>query len=329
MKRFLKIFFSLLTIAAVFYVLSIRAVPEKVDYGVSFSKLHSDELKLNWKETYLAILDDLPAKRLRLSAHWPMIEPREGEYDFGALDYQMKEAKIRNVSVILSVGLRLPGWPECHKPDWAAGMPEEKLRERLLDYIRAAVDRYKGYPNLRYWQVENELFLRFATEYCDKGDEEFLSREIDLVKKLDPKHKILVTDSGEFGKWYKARRHGDVFGTSVYLYIWHDILGPLRYPLTPGFFRFKQNLIDLISGPKETILIELGAEPWLAKPIVDAPIPEQFERMGIDKFKRVIEFNRRTGFAEQYLWGAEWWYYMKLNGHSEFWDTAKELFSGK
>ena len=129
------------------------------------------------------------------------------------------------------------------------------------------------------------------------------------------------------GLWYKARKYGDVFGTSVYLYIWHDVLGPLKYPISPGFFRLKQNLTDFARGDKETLLIELATEPWLNKPIVEAPIELQLDRMGIDKFKEVIEFNRHTGFSEQYFWGAEWWYYMKKkNNHPEFWDTAKNLF---
>lgn len=326
MKRLYKIIIAVLIVFVALQVFSIRQIPQNITYGVSFSKLHSDELGVPWKETYTAILDELNVKHLRLSAHLPMIEPVAGKYNFSELDYQMVEANKRGADVILAVGLRLPGWPECHTPDWAINLDQATKQKKILDYIETTVNRYKNAPSLRFWQVENEAFLHFAGQYCGEVNENFLTKEIALVGRLDPKHKILITDSGEFGKWYKARRYGDVFGTSVYLYIWHDILGPLRYPITPGFFRFKQNLIDFISGPKQTILIELGAEPWLAQPIIKAPISLQLDRMSIDKFKEVIKFNRETGFAEQYLWGAEWWYYMKQNGHPEFWDMAKTLF---
>ena len=48
--------------------------------------------------------------------------------------------------------------------------------------------------------------------------------------------------------------------------------------------------------------------------------------MDITKFNDILEYARATRFEEQYLWGVEWWYYMKENGHPEFWDRAKELF---
>src|SRR3989344_1798008 len=69
------------------------APPQKVDYGVSFSKFHADELGLNWKEAFLAILNDLKVRRFRFSAHWPGIEPQKGVYDFGVMDFQMDQAK--------------------------------------------------------------------------------------------------------------------------------------------------------------------------------------------------------------------------------------------
>src|SRR3989344_8328551 len=111
----------LLVIAAVvliFFTLSVREIPKELTYGVSFSKFHSDELELDWRETMSAVLDDLRARNIRFSAHWPLVEPKDGRFNFSELDYQMNEARKREVSVILAVGRRLPGWPECHEPDW-------------------------------------------------------------------------------------------------------------------------------------------------------------------------------------------------------------------
>lgn len=311
---------------AVLYAGSFRAVPLQITYGVSFSKLHAEELRLDWKETYHALLDDLGVRHLRLSAHWPMIEPRMGEYDFSAMDFQVAEATKRGATIILAIGLRTPGWPECHTPDWAINLSKQEREAKQLAYMTAVVNRYKDSTALQYWQVENEAFLHFATQYCDPVDEAFLQKEIDLVHALDSKHKVLMTDSGEFGKWYKAYSYGDVFATSVYLYIWHHIFGPVRYPIAPGFFHFKENMVELFFGKKPMMLSELGAEPWLSKPIVDASLEEQLTRMDIAKFNEVIDFGAKTGFSEQYLWGVEWWYYMSRNGHPEFWNRAKELY---
>lgn len=299
-----------------------------IAYGASFSKFHSDELKLDWKKVYLALLDDLKIRNFRFSAHWPNTEPREGKFNFSELDFQMQEAQKRDASVIFAVGRRLPGWPECHEPDWIVGKDQEYINQRVLSYIQTTVNRYKGYENIRYWQVENEPFLGFfASSHCGNLDENFLKSEIALVKKLDPSRQVLVTDSGEFGTWYRAYQDGDVFGTSMYLYVWwRNFLGPIRYPITPLFFWAKKATVNVLYGQKPSILIELSAEPWLLQPIIDTQMSVILDRMGIDKFNNMIDFASKTGFHDQYLWGAEWWYWMKEQGHPEFWDRARQLF---
>lgn len=300
-----------------------------IKYGVSFSKLHSDELGLDWKKAYLALLDDLKVRNFRFSAHWPGTEPLDGKFDFSVLDFQMKEAQKRNVSVILAVGRRLPGWPECHDPKWIEGKDSEFRNAKLLEYITAVVNRYKGYKNIKYWQVENEPFLAFfSRSACGQLDKDFLKQEIALVKSLDPDRSVLVTDSGEFGTWKGAHDYGDVFGTSMYLYIWNRRIGPMRYPITPGFFKLKQWFADLFFVEKPRVLIELSAEPWLLQPISSASTDVLLDRMGIDKFNEMLDFASRTGFREQYLWGAEWWYWLKVHKITDaHWNRAKELFN--
>ena len=327
MRKLRKLFIFIILIVAVFYVLSLRPLPETIDYGVSFSKFHSDELELDWKETLHAILDDLGVRRVRFTSHWPMIEPQDGRFNFAELDYQMNEARKRDVSVILAVGRRLPGWPECHEPEWIKSQTQEFKHERILKYIEQVVNRYKNYDNIKYWQVENEPFLGFfGRSACGELDEEFLQKEIDLVHQLDPAKPIMLTSSGEFDPWFKTYKRADVFGSSMYLYVWWKT-GPLRYPITPAFFRIKQNLVDLVYGKKPKILIELSAEPWLRQPIVGTPSEILLDRMGIDKLKEMIDFAKQTGFSEQYLWGAEWWYWLKKNGiTNEHWERARELF---
>ena len=40
-----------------------------------------------------------------------------------------------------------------------------------------------------------------------------------------------------------------------------------------------------------------------------------------------VNYAKRTGFAGAYLWGAEWWYWLKQEqGVDELWDEAIKLF---
>lgn len=319
----------LLCILAVFvYWLAERPAPEKIQYGMSFNTLYARELGLDWKETYDAIVDELGVRHLRLAAHWPMVEPRDDVYNFTELDYQIEKAEAVGAEVVFAVGRRLPRWPECHIPAWAADMTWEEQQVEILEYIEIVVDRYKDSPAITYWQAENEPFLEiFAFEHCGYSDEAFLREEIALIRTLDSTRPILVTDSGNLGTWHKAWRNGDAFGTSVYVHFWNPELGQFRTVLPPWFYRVKASVLDLLYGEQESMLIELSAEPWLVAPIVDVDIETQFSRMNLEKFNDILEYAEGTHFEKQYLWGAEWWYWLIDKGHPELWERGVELFN--
>ncbi|MFA7193431.1 MAG: beta-galactosidase [Candidatus Paceibacterota bacterium] len=328
-KKILIIIIILLAALSIFYFyLSKRPAPEKINYGVSFNTLYAKELHLDWEEVYRAILNDLGVRRFRLAAHWNMVEPENDQWNFVELDKQIDLAEEKDAKIILAIGRRLPRWPECHVPSWAIDESWEFQQKEILEYIEVVVNRYKDREGVIYWQVENEPYLEvFAKEHCGDLDEEFLKKEIELVKSLDDARPVLVTDSGNLGTWISPWKRGDAFGTSVYVYLWNKDIGPFKSYLPPSFYRFKTSLMEILGGKKESMLIELSLEPWLLQPVVDTPVSVQLERMNIQKFKEIISFAKETNFENQYLWGAEWWYYMNQKNHPEFWDEAKEIFN--
>lgn len=311
------------------FILSLKKKPDAIDYGMSFNVPYAQELGLDWKETYLAILDDLGVKKLRLAGQWNLIESKKDRFDFSALDFQLNEARKRDVEVILSIGRRTPRWPECHIPGWASDFIAQEWQAEIMEYLTAVVNRYKSYDNIIYWQVENEPFLNaFANEHCGDLDVTFLDKEIAHVRELDPSRPILITDSGNLGTWAAPYKRGDAFGTSVYIYFWNPEIGKFRTILPPAFYRAKARVMSLLFGQKETFLIELSLEPWLIESVPNVPIETQLERMDLDRIKEILEYAENTRFEKQYLWGAEWWYWMKQHGHGEFWDFGKEVFKG-
>jgi hypothetical protein len=309
------------------FLLAQKPVPEKITYGMSFNTPYARELGLDWQETYDAIIDDLQVRHLRLAAHWPMIEPMPQIYNFEELDYQILRAEEVGASVILAIGRRLPRWPECHIPTWVSELTATEQQDAQLKYMEAVVERYKNSPAVTMWQVENEPFLRvFAFEHCGELDKDFLAKEIALVRELDPSRQILITDSGNLGLWAEAYRRGDVFGTSVYVHFWNPELGQFRTVLPPWAYRVKDNFMAILFERKPSLLIELSAEPWLLEPIVDVPISVQFTRMNLEKFEDILTYAESTRYGYQYLWGAEWWYWLRLQGHPEMWNKGSELF---
>jgi len=135
----------------------------ELSYGVTFSQPYAQFLGLDWKKTYTEILDDLGARQLRIPAYWDEIQAKgQNDYDYSALDWQIDEAGKRDATIILAVGYRLPRWPECHLPDWAANLSKQKKQQGTLDYIKTTVERYKGDNQIIAWQVENEPFLTLS-----------------------------------------------------------------------------------------------------------------------------------------------------------------------
>ena len=304
-----------------------KPVPESISYGMSFNTMYANELGLDWKETYNAIVDELGVRHFRLAAHWPMVEPIDDVYNFSELDYQLNKAESVGADVILAIGRRLPRWPECHVPEWAAEKSWTDQQAELLEYLTVVVERYKNNPAITYWQLENEPYLEvFAKEHCGEFVETFFEAEIAHLRSLDSSRPILITDSGNLGLWSGPYRHSDAFGTSVYVYFWNPEFGQFKTVLPAWFYWFKEAYVTLFYGEKETMLIELSAEPWLLEPVTEVDIETQFSRMNDEKFSEILAYAEATRFYKQYLWGAEWWYWLAKKGHPELWEHGKELY---
>lgn len=330
---FTIIFFPLF-IFGILYLSRPFPPPQEMQYGITFSKPFAEKLGLDWKELYAVLLDDLGTRKIRLPAYWNEIESIEGIYDFADLKWQVKEAEKRNADIILAVGRKLPRWPECHEPGWlnnqqpiTHNQPQDEKYEqqKILEYIEETVNHFKNFKSIKMWQVENEPFLPFGE--CPELDINFLQQEIDLVRSLDSSRPILLTDSGEFGRWLSAVRRADIFGTTMYFQVYNKVVGYFRYPIGPGFFRFKSRVADLFAGKKPKLIIEFQMEPWNSRQIYETSIEEQLAVFPESDFDKRIEFVKKTGFDTVYLWGAEWWWWMGVKHEKwEFWNKTKALF---
>ena len=326
-----KIFLIIVIVIVIFY--GYRAlfkqpegVSENIEWDIGFSKPFATDMGLDWKETYLAILNEMQPHYLRLPVYWQDIEPEQEKYFFEDYDWMVSEAGKRGVKLVLVVGRKLPRWPECHVPDWAKFLEEKNQQEKALDVLAEIVKRYKDSSYVYAWQVENEPFLAFGE--CPDLDAKFLDKEIALVRSLGGSRSIIVTDSGELSIWIRAAKRADIFGTTMYRTVYSKHTGYFEYPLPPKFFWLKANFTRLFYPGKPIIVSELQAEPWGPKLIYELPYEELERSMTIEKFRDNIEYARKVGFSPVFLWGSEWWYWMKVKyNQPEYWEEAKTLIN--
>lgn len=329
----LKIFLAFLSViilflGVIFYYIRTSSVnPNRhIIWGITFSSQFSRQLNYDWQKNFQAIINELKPHNIRIVAYWDEIEKNKDIFDFSDLDWQMNELEKRNIMAILVIGMKVPRWPECHLPDWTKELSVAEREAVLGKYLRKITERYQNRVVLYAWQVENEPFLWFGQ--CPERGINFLSNEITLIKSIDSVHPIIITDSGELGLWYKAAQFGDIFGTTMYRRVYNDFFGYVDYHLPSGFFILKEKIIRFLinNQNKRFIVVELAAEPWLTKQLYETTIEEQFKFFDFEFFKNTISYAKAAGFDEYYLWGAEWWYYLKVNGHPEIWNEAKKLW---
>ncbi|RJR31687.1 hypothetical protein C4569_01900 [Candidatus Parcubacteria bacterium] len=300
---------------------------KEIFWGVTFSKKYAEELGLNWRKTYLDILYDLKADRVRIPVYWDEVEKTEGVYDFEDYNWMVEAAKLAGAKVVLVLGRRQPRWPECFSPGWTRNLTDKAVNEKIIDLVKAEVYNFRYYENIYGWQIENEPLLSAFGE-CPPPDINLVKKEVELVKSLDPRF-LIVTDSGELSSWFRISQVADILGTTMYRVVWNRHLGYLFYPLPPAYYRYKADVVSKLNNNlKKIIISELQVEPWgEGRPIREIPLERQFKSMSFDRMKMNLYFARATGMTEAYLWGVEWWYWLKTRqNHPEFWDLGKTLW---
>jgi len=341
MNRIFKILIFFLAIvlliaSAVFCYFFVGKAPvaKNITWGVDFSQMQAESLKLNWKATYSAIINDLGAKNIKIHTQWDWVEGKKDNFYFDDIDWQLAQANAKGVSIIYVVGMKSGRWPECHIPTWASSLTKDQEQQELLQYIKTVVLRYKDNGAIVSWQVENEPLFKFGecpSWYYD--DANFLQKEIQLVKYLDPSRPVIVSDSGEQSGWFEAAKIADVVGITMYREVWAHVSDGwgfyVKSFLSPVTYWRKSILIQKIFG-KNVICIELQAEPWASRTFYDVPLAEQAKTMNPEIFRRNIEYAKNTGLDKFYFWGVEWWYWMKTTQNQpQIWNEAKKLFSGQ
>jgi hypothetical protein len=120
----------------------------------------------------------------------------------------------------------------------------------------------------------------------------------------------------------------DQFAISVYKRVWDATVTHryYEYPLPAKFYASLAGSEELLSG-KDMLIHELQAEPWTpnGKEITQISVDEMYKSMNPKRLKDRINYGIGTGMRTIDLWGAEWWYYMKVKQQNpDIWNIVKD-----
>lgn len=290
-------------------------------YGVSFSIKQCRNFQLDYTETLDALLHDMGVRRFRLMSYWDEHEHAPGQYDFTTLDEQLKRIHEAGGEVTLCLGARQPRWPENHWPEWAWELPKPERDRALLDYIEVVVRRYKAHTVIVSYQLENEALLTNFGERPDT-DRARLRAEFKLIKQLDPTRPIIMTTSTSWG--IPVRQPiPDIVGFSYYQVLYNNSSYGRSFH-RPWLDKLRSLGIKFLHR-KPSFIHELQAEPWGPQNIWDMDIIEQSKSMSLSQLKENIRQAQATRLSPIDLWGAEWWYWLKVTEQdTSIWDYLQQ-----
>ncbi|HLG69609.1 MAG TPA: beta-galactosidase [Chloroflexota bacterium] len=301
-----------------------------VNVGFTFSERQAGYLDVSWQKAFEAAMD-LSPDLVRLGAYWDRIEPTPGKYDFSDLDWLLDHVPAQS-SVLLTVGMKAPRWPEYFLPGWlrkSVNVPaggnisqDATVRSATLRFISQVVQHERARTNIKYWQVENEPLDPSGPRHW-RIDSGFLSEEIGLVRSLDsrPIVESMFVDTSPLGAlppW-----HGQIEDEARELLGLADVLGLDVYPIRPmsakpiqlalkwPVWLWEPRLRDLRrlaqSAGKQTWISEAQAEPWLpARLVTTGSSPSRNAAPNLTA--STVERLQADGFHTILLWGVEYWY---------------------
>lgn len=322
-----------------------------VQVGVSFSQHRAWSLHLDSRATFQQLLD-MHFKVVRLGVYWSDV----AESGYTETDWQLKQAAAAGQPVVLTVGMKSLGWPEFYipsqyEPAIAEGQDvsqDSTLRTGVLDFVAQAVARYRAYPNIVAWQVENEPFNPAGPHRWWIG-RELLLQESATVRTLDPRPQI-VNVFGHFNMQLdqaSSRNHmtlasllgfdsdsaerdslsvlqpGDILGTDVYTRIGYQFLGQNQIATADSDWddHVAQWHAHAAAQGKHAWVTEMQAEPWeVDRSTIGSP--KTFSPAAMTSMFSDL---RGTGAQTVLLWGAEYWLWRAQNGDPSWLQAAQQL----
>lgn len=117
---------------------------------------------------------------------WAMLEPREGEYDFGWMDEVMDRLHAGGIRVALATATASPPpWLTRYHPEilpqladgtvlhqggrQAYAVSSPVFRDYAVRMTRVIAERYRNHPALALWHIDNELGCHVPHDYSDQA----------------------------------------------------------------------------------------------------------------------------------------------------------------
>lgn len=296
--------------------------------GTTFSHRFAEYLSLDSLQslhTIIALKFDI----IRLCCYWDEIQKDSKTFDFSAIRQLLDICEKNNQKVILTVGMKAPRHPEFYIPTYLQSKNPRSILPECLLFIKKTIEELNKYTCIQYWQIENEP-LDEVWHLKQRIQIEDLTQEINLVRKLDSKRKIIITFWGNSNDVEKTIQSTisltDIVGIDIYYrQFLRQFLSIGQYcgpSLSDNSFK---NLCELSSKP--IWITELQAEPWESgltaykQDKTKSMSPEILK----DNFLKAKSLNPKAIL----FWGSEYCLWRKKCGDDRYLKTIADILQNK
>ncbi len=288
-------------------------------WGTSFAHPHAKWMGLDVHKTCTAVCE-MGFESIRLGVYWNECEPQQGSFDFSAITSLLQIAQKKKQSVVVTVGMKAPRWPEFYIPSWTS-QQDIHFEELLLAFIKETIQRLSSFSCITHWQIENEpLDPSGPSKHTVPID--LLTKEVATVREFDSSRPIVLTVWGnetvKRNTIATLHSHADVIGVDLYY----------KVPFLKWFFVGPRQSEEKLQATlqhtgKEYWITELQAEPWeegnvFAEGFVSKTMNTSILIENIKQAKKIHP-------SRIYLWGAEYWYWKKEHGDGSLFETVKKV----
>ena len=303
---------------------------------------------------------------VRLAALWNRVEPAPRVFDPTSVDWQVEAAVRHGVEVVLSLGpVKNFGYPEFYVPrhHLPEPLPEgrlitpgthPRLAEAALTVLQRLAERYRGVSAISAWQVEHEAVDPLGLEHSWRLGAQFVARELDLVRSLDPSRPVVLNGylpmSGpvSFLQRWRTRDQGDslafaaanagIVGLDIYPCHGLAAVGSLSLYLDARHAAARRHVGAALQEAgrhgRPVMVTEGQAEPWEA--VTEPPSPMSGlatvscppDRL-IETYNVCLDAAATVGVQpEAYVfWGTEYWLRRERDGDSTYLESAERVIS--
>lgn len=141
-------------------------------------------------------IQELGVGTIRVALQWQLVKIRPGEYDWSAIDRLLKVAQMKQIEVLFTIRTTFREKAQKHKPKKGAIQTEHKSvdMKEWVYFVETLANRFRGQRVC--YEIENEVNGEAFWKGTLEEYLELLKTGYDVIKKVDPKAKVLPSAMG-------------------------------------------------------------------------------------------------------------------------------------